>query len=223
MTGTMIVGVLLGIGIFVVLPAILTNLMVGDYGGRTLLWNIIDGVLRVAIFVFYIWLIGRMQDIKRMFGYHGAEHRTIHCYERGQELRVANAQRFPSLHVRCGTAFMLMTMLIAILVFTIVPVNLLIDALGLSNEIVRLAVVILSRIILLPVIAGLSYEITVKWAGSHPDNRLVQIILWPGLQMQRLTTNEPDDEMVECAIAAMNRVVERELLEQQKQEQQQLQ
>ena len=216
MTGAMIVGMLLGIGIFIVVPAIITNLIVGDYAEDTLLWNIVDGVLRVAIFIGYIFLIGRMGDIKRMFGYHGAEHRAIHCYERGKELTVVNAQSYPSLHVRCGTAFMLMTMIIAIFVFTIVPVQLLINGLGIQNEILRLVIVIFSRILLLPLIAGLAYEFTVKWAGSHPDNPLVKIVLWPGLQLQRLTTNPPDDGMVECAIAAMNAVLAREALEAQK-------
>jgi uncharacterized protein YqhQ len=210
MTVTMIIGILLGIGIFIVLPALITNLLVGDYGEKTLLWNIIDGILRIVVFVFYIWLIGRMKDIKRMFGYHGAEHKTIHCYEHGLELTVENAQRFPTLHVRCGTAFLLTTMLIAILVFTIVPVGPLIDVMGVTNGAVRLILVICSRIILMPIIAGLSYEVTVKWAGSHPESPFVQFVLWPGLQMQRLTTNQPDDEMVECAIASMKRVLERE-------------
>jgi uncharacterized protein YqhQ len=210
MTISMIVGLLLGVGLFVVLPAFITNLLIGDYGEKTLLWNLVDGVLRVAVFVFYIWLIGRMKDIKRMFGYHGAEHKTIHCYEHGLDLTVENARRFPTLHVRCGTAFLLMTMLIAILVFTIVPVAPLIDALGVTNGAARLVLVIISRIILLPVIAGLSYEVTVKWAGSHPESPLVQFILWPGMQMQRLTTTPPDDGMLECAIAAMQCVLERE-------------
>lgn len=216
MAVSMILGLLLGVGIFVVVPAVVTNLIVGDYGEDTLLWNLIDGVLRVAIFIAYIFLIGRMSDIKRMFGYHGAEHRTIHCYERGKELTVANAQSFSSFHVRCGTAFMLMTMVIAILVFTLVPINWLIDGLGIQNEILRLIVVIVSRIVLLPLIAGLSYEFTVKWAGSRPNNPLVKAVLWPGLQMQRLTTNTPDDGMVECAIAAMEAVLAREQTEAQK-------
>jgi uncharacterized protein YqhQ len=167
----------------------------------------------VAIFIFYIWLIGRMKDIKRMFAYHGAEHKTIHCYEHGLELKVRNTQRFSCLHVRCGTAFMLMTMVIAILVFTIVPVQLIIDMLGVNNAVIRLILVIVSRVILLPLVAGLSYELTVKWAGSRPENPLVRVVLWPGLQMQRLTTNEPDDDMIECAIAAMQCVLRREELE----------
>jgi uncharacterized protein YqhQ len=210
MTISMLLGIFLGVGIFIVLPAFLTNLLVGDYGEKTLLWNLIDGIIRIAIFIFYIWLIGRMKDIKRMFGYHGAEHKTIHCYEHGLELTVENARRFPTLHVRCGTAFLLMTMLIAILVFTITPVGPLIDVLGVNNGVLRLILVICSRIILMPLIAGLSYEVTVKWAGSHPENPFVQIILWPGMQMQRLTTAPPDDGMLECAIASMQRVLERE-------------
>jgi uncharacterized protein YqhQ len=210
MTLSMAIGVLLGIAIFIVLPAIVTNLIVGDYGERTLLWNVVDGILRIAIFIFYIWLIGRMGDIKRMFAYHGAEHKTIHCYEHGLDLTVRNAQQFPTLHVRCGTAFLLMTMLIAIFVFTVFPVTAIIDALGVGGGVARFALIVLSRIILIPLIAGLSYELTVKWAGSRPDHPLVRLILWPGLQMQRLTTNEPDDSMVECAIAAMQRVLIRE-------------
>jgi uncharacterized protein YqhQ len=103
-----------------------------------------------------------------------------------------------------------MTMLVAILVFTLVPVAPLIDAMGVTNEALRLVLVICSRIILMPVIAGLSYEVTVKWAGAHPESPFVQFILWPGLQMQRLTTNQPDDGMLECAIAAMRQVLERE-------------
>ncbi|MDR2493383.1 MAG: DUF1385 domain-containing protein [Coriobacteriales bacterium] len=210
LTVSMLVGIILGVGVFIVLPAVITNLIVGDYGERTLLWNIVDGLLRVAIFIFYIWLIGRMRDVKRMFAYHGAEHKTIHCYEHGLELNVRNAQGFPTLHVRCGTAFMLMTMIIAILVFTIVPIQWLITLAGIENEVLRLVVVILARVILLPLVAGLSYEVTVKWAGSRPNNPLVRVILWPGLQMQRLTTNEPDDGMIECAIAAMQCVLKRE-------------
>ena len=210
MTISMILGVALGIGLFIVLPAFITNLIIGDYAEKTLLWNLVDGVLRIAVFVLYLWLIGRMKDIKRMFAYHGAEHKTIHCYEHGLELTVENARRFPTLHVRCGTAFMLMTMIIAILVFTIVPIGPIIDALGVTNAVLRLTLVILSRIILLPIIAGLSYEVTVKWAGSRPNSPFVQFVLWPGMQMQRLSTNQPDDGMLECAIAAMKRILERE-------------
>lgn len=213
MTFSMVLGLVLGVVLFIALPAFATNLIMGDYGEHTLAWNLVDGVLRVAIFILYIWLISLMKDIRRMFGYHGAEHKTIHCYEHGLELTPENALSFPRLHVRCGTAFMIMTMIIAILVFTVVPVGSAIDAMGVTNGAARLSLVILSRIILLPLVAGLSYELTVKWAGSRPDNPLVKVVLWPGMQMQRLTTNPPDESMIECAIAAMNIVIERERAE----------
>ena len=210
MVFSMVLGLVLGVVLFVVAPAFVTNLIVGEYDENTLAWNIVDGVIRVGVFVFYIWLIGRMQEIKRMFSYHGAEHKTIHCYEHGLPLTVENARSFPRLHVRCGTAFLIMVMLIAIVVYTVVPLDKVILALGVPDGAVKLVLVIMVRIALMPVIAGISYEITVKWAGSHPENPLVKVILWPGMQMQRLTTKEPDDGMLECAIASMKAVLERE-------------
>lgn len=207
---SMVLGLLLGVGLFIVAPAFIANVLVGEYDDKTLLWNVVDGIVRIVVFVFYIWLIGRMQDIKRMFSYHGAEHKTIHCYEHGLPLTPENARSFPRLHVRCGTAFLIMVMIIAIFVYTITPLNGLIAAWGVPDGPAKLALVIVARILLMPVIAGISYEITVKWAGSHPENPLVKVVLWPGMQMQRLTTNEPDDEMLECAITAMQRVLERE-------------
>lgn len=210
MAVSMVFGFVLGIALFIVAPAFLTNLIVGEYDSRTVLWNIVDGLLRVGIFVFYLWLIGRMQDIKRMFSYHGAEHKTIHCYEHGLPLTPENARSFPRLHVRCGTAFLIMVMIIAIFVYTVTPINALIDAWGVAQGAPKLVLVIAVRIALMPVIAGISYEITVKWAGNHPDSLVVKVVLWPGMQMQYLTTNEPDDAQLECAIAAMEQVLKRE-------------
>ncbi len=209
-------GLLLGVGLFIVAPAFITNFVVGEYDTSPVAWNIVDGLIRVAVFVFYIWLIGRMSDIKRMFSYHGAEHKTIHCFEHGLPLTPENARRFPCLHVRCGTAFLIMVMIIAIFVYTAIPLSALFGAWGVPDGAPKLALVILTRIIFMPVIAGISYEITVKWAGTHPENPLVKVILWPGLQMQCLTTNEPDDSMLECAIAAMQLVLDRESEEAQK-------
>ena len=202
MAFSMGLGLLLGVVLFVVAPAFITNLIVGEYDSNTLAWNVVDGILRIAVFVFYIWLIGRMEDIKRMFAYHGAEHKTIHCYEHGRQ--------FPCLHVRCGTAFLIMVMIIAIFIYTVTPLNALIAAWGVPDGAPKLALVILVRILLMPVIAGLAYEVTVRWAGTHPEMALVKVILWPGLQMQRLTTREPGDAELECAIAAMKLVLERE-------------
>ncbi len=214
MTLSLVLGLVLGVGLFILLPAFASNLLVGEYEQSPLAWNIVDGIMRVAIFVFYVWLIGRMSDIKRMFSYHGAEHKTIHCYEHGLKLTPENARQFPRLHVRCGTAFLIMVMIIAILVYTIIPLNLLIASWGISGP-AAFALLIAVRILFMPLIAGISYEITVKWAGSHPNNPLVRVVLWPGMQMQRLTTNEPDDSMLECAIEAMRLVVQREEAESQ--------
>ena len=209
MTFAMVLGVVLAVALFILLPAGLSNVIVGEYEQNPFVWNIVDGVVRVAIFIFYVWLIGRMPDIKRMFSYHGAEHKTIHCYEHGLELTPENARQFPCLHVRCGTAFLIMVMLIAIVVYTVIPLDRVIASLGITGA-AAFALLLVVRLVFLPVIAGISYEITVKWAGSHPENPLVKVVLWPGMQMQRLTTNEPDDSMLECAIAAMNLVVENE-------------
>lgn len=210
MAVSMALGLVLGVVLFIVAPAFITNLVVGEYDSDPVLWNIFDGILRVLVFIFYIWLIGRMEEIKRMFSYHGAEHKTIHCYEHGMPLTPDNARSFPRLHVRCGTAFLIMVMIIAIFVYTAIPLDALIGAWGVPDGAPKLALVIFVRILFLPVIAGISYEITVKWAGSHPENPLVKVVLWPGMQMQRLTTKEPDDGMLECAIAAMQRVLDRE-------------
>ena len=207
---SMVLGLVLGVVLFIVAPAFITNLVVGEYDSNPVLWNIFDGILRVLVFIFYIWLIGRMEEIKRMFSYHGAEHKTIHCYEHGMPLTPDNARSFPRLHVRCGTAFLIMVMIIAIFVYTAIPLDAFIGAWGVPDGAPKLALVIFVRILFLPVIAGISYEITVKWAGSHPENPLVKVVLWPGMQMQRLTTKEPDDGMLECAIAAMQRVLDRE-------------
>lgn len=209
MTFAMVLGVVLAVALFILLPAGLSNVIVGEYEQNPFVWNIVDGVVRVAIFIFYVWLIGRMPDIKRMFSYHGAEHKTIHCYEHGLELTPENARQFPRLHVRCGTAFLIMVMLIAIVVYTVIPLDGVIALLGITGT-AAFVLLLVVRLVFLPVIAGISYEITVKWAGSHPENPLVKVVLWPGMQMQRLTTNEPDDSMLECAIAAMKLVVANE-------------
>lgn len=215
MTVSMIIGLVLGVAIFVVVPAALSNLIMGEAQMNSMGWNVLDGVLRVAIFIAYIWLISLMKDIRRLFQYHGAEHKTIHCFEHGLELTPENAESFPRLHVRCGTAFMIMVMIIAIFVYTALgqPINALVDMTGVSDGPARFALIVATRIVLLPLIAGISYEISVKWAGQHPDNLLVRIVLWPGMQMQRLTTNPPDEGMLECAITAMKLVVAREELE----------
>lgn len=205
-----VLGVLLGVALFMVVPVLVANLLVGDYAPENAIrWNLVEACLRIAIFVVYIWAIGLMPDMRRVFGYHGAEHLCIHCFEHGLPFTSENARRFSRLHVRCGTAFLIMTMLVAIFVNTLVPVALWAEEWGLVG-VACTAFVAASRIALLPLVAGLSYEVTVKWAGAHPELRLVRAVLWPGLQMQRLTTREPDDGMLECAIAALECVRSRE-------------
>ena len=205
-----VLGVLLGAVLFMVVPVLVANLLVGDYAPENAIrWNLVEACLRIAIFVAYIWAIGLMPDMRRVFGYHGAEHLCIHCFEHGLPLTPENARRFSRLHVRCGTAFLIMTMLVAIFVNTLVPVALWAEELGIAGA-GRTAFIAASRIVLLPLVAGLSYEVTVKWAGAHSELPIVRAVLWPGLQMQRLTTREPDDGMLECAIAALECVRSRE-------------
>jgi len=206
---TMALGALLAVVFFIVLPAVLTNLFVKQLA-HPFVWSVIDGVLRVIAFFAYIWAIGRMGDIKRVFAYHGAEHKTIHAYEHNRPLETATIQRYETLHVRCGTSFLLMVMIVAIVVFSLVPVRLIAASLGVTNGIEVTIIAIVSRLLLLPVVAGLAYEITVKWAGNHSENRFVRLLLWPGLQMQRMTTSEPSDDMVEVAVAAMQPIIARE-------------
>ncbi|MBN2847846.1 MAG: DUF1385 domain-containing protein [Coriobacteriia bacterium] len=210
---TMVAGLALAIGLFIVLPAVVTNLLVGSSVERPFTWNVVDGVLRLVAFFAYIWAVSRLKEIRRVFAYHGAEHKTIHAYERGLPLEPDIIQRYTTLHVRCGTSFLLMVMVVAIAVFSLVPGKAILAAAGVDGRIWVLAFNIGIRILLLPLIAGIAYEITVKWAGSRPENPLVKVLLWPGMQMQRLTTAPPDDDMIEVAVAAMNLVVARESAE----------
>ena len=210
MVGAIVGGALLAIGIFIVLPAVLTNFAMGSAAQNPVGWNAVDGLFRVLAFFAYVWLIGFYPDLRRVFMYHGAEHKTIHTLEHGEELTVENARKYSRLHVRCGTAFLLMVMVISILVFSLVPIKMIATSFGITNKYALLSIVILSRIILMPLVAGIAYEITIKWAGPRAENPLVKVILWPGLQLQRFTTAEPTDDMLECAICSTNIVLERE-------------
>jgi len=208
---TMVAGVALAVGAFIVAPALLTNVVAGSSAkANPLVWNLVDGALRLVVFFLYIWGVGLMPDIRRVFAYHGAEHKSIHAYEHGIPLQPRYIQRYDTLHMRCGTAFLLMVMVISILVFSLVPGKVILGFWGITGGVPIIAFNILSRIVLLPLVAGLAYEVTVKWAGNHSGNAFVKVLLWPGMQLQRLTTREPDDGMVEVAVAALNAVVERE-------------
>lgn len=178
--------------LFIITPTIVTNFM-GKMITNTFLLNGVEGVFRIVLFIGYVTLISKMKDIQRVFQYHGAEHKTIHCYEAGKELTVENVRGFTTLHPRCGTSFLVIVMVISMILFS---------AIGWPNPWVR----ILSRFILLPIVAGLSYEV-IKWAGKS-NSQLVYAISYPGLLMQQMTTREPDDRQIEVAIAAMKSVVE---------------
>jgi uncharacterized protein YqhQ len=190
--GTVVVAILLAVGLFFVVPVGLTSLIKDQLNSSLLFW-LVEGVLRTGIFLGYIVLISRLRDLRRVFEYHGAEHKTISCYEAGLELTPENAQRFSRLHPRCGTSFLLIVMIVAIFVFA--PI-------GLPAWYFLVA----TRIIGVPLIAGISFEI-IKFAGRNRRKRWVRTVMWPGLQLQKLTTREPDLDELAVAIAAMNAVL----------------
>jgi uncharacterized protein YqhQ len=204
---TLALGLLLAIVAFIIAPALLTNLVTSS-STHPYVWNIVDGVLRLAVFVAYIWAVGFIDEIKRVFAYHGAEHKSIHAFEHGIPLEPRYIQRYDTLHVRCGTAFLLMVMVVSIAVYSLLPGAVVMGWFGVQSKVAIVIFNIASRIVLLPLVAGLAYEITVKWAGNHPDNPFVKLLVWPGMYLQRLTTREPDDGMVEVAVAALTAVAE---------------
>jgi len=190
--GAIVGGLALAIGLFFVVPVALTSLFKDQLGSAWLFW-LVEGVLRTAIFLGYLALLSRMRDLRRVFEYHGAEHKVIACYEASEPLLPENAQRFSRLHPRCGTSFLLIVMIVAIFVFA--PV-------GLPAWYLLLA----TRVIGVPLIAGLSFEV-IKWAGRNRGRGWVQKLMWPGMQLQRMTTREPDLEQLAVACAAMEAVL----------------
>jgi len=196
---TIVISLLLSIGLFFVVPVGLTSLIKDQLGSPFLFW-LIEGILRTGIFIGYIAAISRMPDMRRVFEYHGAEHKTISCYEAEDELIPSRAKLYSRLHPRCGTSFLLIVMVLAIFVFA--PI-------GLPAWYWLVA----SRILGIPLIAGLSYEV-IKWAGKNRRKRWVRAIMWPGLMLQNLTTREPDEEQLAVAIASLNAVLARETPEQ---------
>lgn len=190
MAGTMAFAFGAGILLFFILPLYLTKLLVPVIGDSNIVFNLVDGVIRVSVFLLYIWSIARMNDIKRVFQYHGAEHKTIFAFEAGEELTVGNVRKYSRLHPRCGTSFLLIVMVVSILVFSLIPKA--------WPFIMKAG----SRVVLLPLIAGISYEF-LKWSAKNDRHPLVKLVVAPGLALQRLTTGEPDDDQVEVAIRSM--------------------
>lgn len=206
---TMVLGLALAIGLFTVLPAFAAKWLVGRPDDNVMLWNLTNGVIRLVVLFVYIWAVSRVKEIERVFRYHGAEHKTIHAYEHGLPLDTAVIQEWETLHPRCGTSFLLMVMVVALVVYMLVPIKQLLIGAGVHSGLAATLVTILVHILLMPPIAGIAYEV-IKWGGSHPGRPLVRVLMWPGLMLQKLTTGEPDDSMVEVAVAAMRLVVARE-------------
>ncbi len=187
---SVIVALVFSVALFILLPAGITSFL-RPYIQSDLLKTLIEGLVRMSIFLLYIFLVSRMPDIQRVFEYHGAEHKTIACYEHGEELTVENVKKFSRFHPRCGTSFLIMVMIISVLVFSVISWN---------NILVRIAL----KILLLPVVAGITYEF-IKLAGRS-DNKIVQALNQPGLWLQRLTTREPDASQIEVAMTSLNAV-----------------
>lgn len=191
----LLVGTSLAVAVvlFFMAPLLLTKLL-GSYVTSPVLFSLVEGLIRVAIMIVYLWAIGLMPDIKRYFAYHGAEHKTVNAYEGGVPLEVEAVKKYSTAHVRCGTSFLFTVVIIAIIVFALVGLH-------------TLWLLVLSRIVLLPVIAALAYEV-IYLSGRHADNWLVRVLMAPGRWLQRLTTREPDDAQLEVAISALKRAVE---------------
>lgn len=188
---SVVISVLFSVGLFILLPTVLVDLFKG-FTDNNLILNGIEGIVRIVIFLGYLLSVSNMKDIKRVFEYHGAEHKTIFCYEYGEELTVENVRKHGRLHPRCGTSFLFIVMIVSILLFSFFTW---------SNVFTRL----LTRILLIPIVAGISYEI-IKWAGRS-ESKLSCIISAPGMWLQKITTREPDDKQIEVAVEALKNVL----------------
>jgi len=198
--GTLIFALVLGFGLFLVAPVLGTKgigSLLGSSIQNPVLFNLVEGLIRIAIFIAYLLGITMLsKDIKRFFAYHGAEHKAIKVYERGEELVPANARKLDTSHVRCGTSFVLYVLVLSILVFSL---------LGVEGWLYMLV----SRVIVIPLVAGIAFEF-IMWSARHQGSALVRALVWPGLQLQKLTTREPSDDMVEVAMASLKKVLSME-------------
>ncbi len=194
---TFVFAMLLGLGLFLIAPVLATKgigALLGSAIENPIVFNLVEGVIRIAIFIAYILVITALsKDIKRFFGYHGAEHKAIKVYEAGDELVPDNARRFDTMHVRCGTSFILYVLVLSILVFSLLGVT-------------GWFLMVVSRIVVIPLVAGIAFEF-IMWSARNQDSALVRGLVWPGLQLQKLTTREPDDRMVEIAMASLKKVL----------------
>ena len=189
----LVFGLALFLGLFIVLPAVVAN-WIGGHATSTIVYNLIEGGIRIAIFIGYLALMSMMPDIRRVFQYHGAEHKVVHIYEDGLPLTPEYAARFSTAHMRCGTAFIMIVMILSILVFSL---------LGRPALWLR----VLERLAVIPLVAAISYEI-IRFAGRHEDSTLMKILMSPGLLLQKITTREPDESQLEVAIKALEAAIE---------------
>lgn len=190
---SVIVSLIISIGAFMLAPSLIANLA-KSFVKNTFLLNLIEGVIRVCIFLLYVQVISKLDDIKRVFMYHGAEHKTIFCYENKEELTVENVRKYSRLHPRCGTSFMINVMIISIIVFSFF---------GWPNPFLRVVV----RLLSLPLVAGISYELNRFVGNCESENLFTRLVTYPGFLVQKITTKEPDDDMIEVAIVAMKEVI----------------
>ena len=197
---TMLVGLGLAFLLFLAAPVLGTKGMgylIGDSIENPIVFNLVEGALRIGIFMIYlIGITAASKDIKRFFAYHGAEHKAIKVYERGEDLVPENARKLDTSHVRCGTSFVLYVLVLSILVFSLLPIDWWVEA-------------VLSRVLVIPLVAGIAFEF-IMWSAKNQNNPVVKALIWPGLQLQRLTTREPTDEMVEVAMASLKTVLDKE-------------
>lgn len=188
-----IVALAFSVGVFFIMPLFITNLF-SEALRSSVLFNFIEGLIRMAVFILYLILVSLMPDIKRVFAYHGAEHKAVNAYEAGVPLEVSSARKFSTANPRCGTSFLFAVLIIAIIVFSII---------GRPN----IGLMVLSRVLLVPVIASLGYEF-IYATSRHCENPIMKVLLTPGMWLQKLTTRQPDDKQLEVALSALKKVVE---------------
>jgi len=195
MTIAIIIAIIFAVGVFFVAPTLIGRSF-SNYFPNTIVYNLMEGLVRIGLFLGYILIVSQLKDIKRIFQYHGAEHKTIQAYENGEGIVLKNVKKYTTVHVRCGTSFLLIVMVVAIVIFAL---------LGRPPLLLR----ILYRVLLIPVVAGISYEL-IKVAGKFSKYKIISILFYPGLLLQKVTTREPDDSQIEVAMSSFTRVIEAE-------------
>jgi uncharacterized protein YqhQ len=193
MAGTLLVSVCFAVGLFVVVPLFVVKTFESTFS-NAFVFNLVEGLIRIAIFIVYIWVVSLIPDLRRVFEYHGAEHKVIHAYEACRRPDAEEASHYSTLHPRCGTGFLLLVLVIAVILFAVVGKP-------------ALPYLVLSRIIGIPVIVGVAYEVGIKWAGKRSSGSVARVLLWPGMQLQRLTTRQPSSDQLEVAVAALEEVI----------------